>query len=63
METMDQLERNLTLAESFTPMTDEERLALFRDFISLVRPDNVPWKAADWHNPVEGAPRNRRLEL
>jgi len=27
METMAQLEQNLAIAESFTPMTDEERLA------------------------------------
>jgi aryl-alcohol dehydrogenase-like predicted oxidoreductase len=59
METMDQLERNLAVAESFTPLTDEERLAFFRDIIPLVRPDKMPWKATDWNNPTEWVPRNR----
>jgi aryl-alcohol dehydrogenase-like predicted oxidoreductase len=62
METMDQLEQNLAIAESFTPMTDEERLAFFRDIVSLVRPDKLPWKAADWNNPIEWAPRGRGLK-
>ncbi|MGD1994969.1 MAG: aldo/keto reductase, partial [Anaerolineae bacterium] len=39
METMAQLEQNLAIAESFTPMDDGERLAFFQDIISLVRPD------------------------
>lgn len=61
METMAQLEQNLAIAESFTPMTDEERLAFFRDLIPSVRPEKVPWKAADWDNPTEWAPRGRGL--
>jgi hypothetical protein len=40
------LEQNLAIAESFTPMTDEERLAFFQDIIHLVRPDKMPWKAS-----------------
>ena len=63
METMGQLEQNLAVAESFTPMADEERLAFFRDIISLVRPEKMPWKAADWDNPVEWAPRGRGMKL
>jgi aryl-alcohol dehydrogenase-like predicted oxidoreductase len=59
METMAQLEQNLAIAESFTPMTDEERLAFFRDIIPLVRPDKMPWKAADWDKPREWVPRGR----
>jgi predicted aldo/keto reductase-like oxidoreductase len=59
METMDQLEQNLAVAESFKPMTDEERLAFFRDIMPLVRPDKMPWKALDWDNPTEWVPRNR----
>ena len=62
METMAQLEQNLAIAESFTPMTDEERLAFLRDILPLVRPDNMPWKAADWDNPSEWTPRRRGLE-
>jgi len=58
METMAQLEQNLSIAESFTPMTDEERLTLFKDILPLVRPDKMPWKATDWNNPTEWVPRD-----
>ena len=59
METMAQLEQNLAIAESFSPLTDEERLAFFRDIIPLVQPEKVRWKAADWENPTEWISRNR----
>ena len=59
METMAQLEQNLAVAESFTPLSDEERLDFFREILPLVRPDKMPWKAADWENPTEWVPRNR----
>ena len=59
METMAQLEQNLTIAESFTPMTDSERLDFFKDIMPLVRPDKMPWKAADWSNPTQWVPRGR----
>jgi aryl-alcohol dehydrogenase-like predicted oxidoreductase len=59
MESMAQLEQNLAVAESFTPMTDAERLAFFRDIMPLVRPDKLPWKATDWDKPTEWVPRNR----
>jgi aryl-alcohol dehydrogenase-like predicted oxidoreductase len=57
METMAQLEQNLAIAESFTPMDDGERLAFFQDIISLVRPDRVRWKATDWDDPTEWVKR------
>ena len=57
METMEQLEQNLAVAESFTPMTDAERLDFFKDIIPLVRPDKMPWKAQEWNNPTEWIPR------
>ena len=60
MESMDQLEQNLAIAESFTPMTDEERLIFFKDIISLVRPEKIPWKAADWDNPTKWVSRDRK---
>ncbi len=60
MESMDQLEQNLAIAESFTPMTDEERLNFFKDIISLVRTEKIPWKAADWDNPTKWVSRNRK---
>jgi predicted aldo/keto reductase-like oxidoreductase len=59
MESMEQLEQNLAIAESFTPMTDDERLAFLKDIIHLARPDKMPWKAKDWNNPTEWTPRNR----
>jgi hypothetical protein len=61
METMTQLEQNLAIAESFTPMTDPERLAFFKDIIPLVQPDKMCWKATDWDNPTEWIPRRRGL--
>jgi len=60
MESMDQLEQNLAIAESFTPMTDEEQLNFFKDIISLVRPEKIPWKAADWDNPTKWVSRDRK---
>jgi len=59
METMEQLEQNLAIAESFEPLSDVERLAFFRDIIHLVEPEEMPWKAADWGDPVEWVPRGR----
>jgi len=59
MESMAQLEQNLAVAESFTPMTDAERLAFFNDVMPLVSPQKQPWKATDWGNPTEWVPRNR----
>jgi hypothetical protein len=61
METMAQLEQNLAIAESFQPMTDEERLAFFKDLMPLVSPQNLNWKATDWENPREWIPRRRGL--
>ena len=59
MESMAQLEQNLAIAESFVPLTDEERLAFFKDIIPLVRPEKMPWKATDWGNPTEWISRGR----
>jgi aryl-alcohol dehydrogenase-like predicted oxidoreductase len=61
METMEQLEQNLETAESFEPLSDKDRLAFFRDILPLVRPDKMPWKAAEWGKPNEWAPRGRGL--
>jgi uncharacterized protein len=52
METMEQLEKNLSVAENFRPLTDEERLELFREILPLVTPQKVMWKAEDWENPT-----------
>jgi aryl-alcohol dehydrogenase-like predicted oxidoreductase len=51
--TMDELEADLSVAENFVPMTGPERLAFFQEMLPLVKPENMPWKAADWGSPVE----------
>lgn len=53
VSSMQQLEQNLEIAESFTPMTDAERLAFFGDIIALVKPENMPWKSTAWNRPTE----------
>jgi aryl-alcohol dehydrogenase-like predicted oxidoreductase len=55
--TMEELEADLAVAESFTPMTGPERLAFFREVLPMVQPENMPWKATDWMNPTEWKPR------
>lgn len=55
--TMEQLEKDLAVAESFKPLSGPERLAFFREMLPLVTPENMPWKAADWSSPVEWKPR------
>jgi predicted aldo/keto reductase-like oxidoreductase len=61
METMEQLEQNLSIAENFTPFSDEERLAFFQDVIGLVEPKNLKWKSDDWDNPTAWIQRRRGL--
>lgn len=53
MESMKQLEKNLTVAESYRPLSDKERLQLFREVLPMVTPKGLPWKAEDWDNPRE----------
>ncbi|WP_127587312.1 aldo/keto reductase [Paenibacillus koleovorans] len=48
MESMEQLERNLAVAESFQPMTDIEKLEFFKEVIHLANPKVLKWKAVDW---------------
>jgi predicted aldo/keto reductase-like oxidoreductase len=59
MESVMQLEQNLKIAESYTPMTDAERLVFFRDILPLVRPEKMPWKTTSWEKPVEWIKRER----
>lgn len=58
METMEQLKINLKVAESYKPLTDAERLQLFKEILPRVTPENAAWKAEDWDNPVEWKKRN-----
>lgn len=53
MESMDQLTRNLAVAENFRPLGDEEKLAFFKEIIHLATPQVMKWKATDFLNPVE----------
>lgn len=45
--TSEQLNGDIDLAESYTPMTSLERLAFFRDILPMVTPRNMPWKSRD----------------
>jgi uncharacterized protein len=53
MESMKQLHRNLAVAEDYKPLSDGERLELFKEVLPMVKPATVPWKAEDWDNPVQ----------
>jgi hypothetical protein len=57
--TMEELEKDLEIAEDL-PVSGPERLAFFREMLPLVTPQNLPWKAGDWDNPVEWKPRVER---
>jgi uncharacterized protein len=45
---LEELERDLAVAEGFVPLDDDERQQLFRTVEPLVTPANVPWKTPDW---------------
>jgi hypothetical protein len=45
MESLEQLKKNLYAAEYYQPLSDEERLDLFREVLPLVTPKTMPWKA------------------
>ena len=53
MESMDQLKRNLAVAENFTPLGDEEKLEFFKEIVHLATPAVMRWKTTDYFNPVE----------
>lgn len=53
MESMEQLQKNLAVAEAYQPLGDGERLEFFKEVLPKVNPQFVPWKAEDWDNPVE----------
>jgi aryl-alcohol dehydrogenase-like predicted oxidoreductase len=52
MESMDQLKKNLAVAENYKPLNDEERLALYKEILPLVKPEFLPWKSDNWGNPT-----------
>jgi predicted aldo/keto reductase-like oxidoreductase len=53
MESMEQLQNNLSVAEDYQPLSDSERLELFKEVLPQVTPENVPWKAENWDDPAE----------
>lgn len=57
METMEQLEMNMAVAETFRPLTDTERLDLFKEVLPMVTPETAPWKAEAWNAPSQWAMR------
>jgi aryl-alcohol dehydrogenase-like predicted oxidoreductase len=61
VETLAQLQQNLAIAESFTPMTDEERLEFFKDIVHLVSPEKMFWKATGDKDQREWIPRRQGL--
>lgn len=57
MSSMEQLENNLRVANSFVPMTEIELLELAKIMIPMANPDILRWKAKDWDNQEEWAER------
>jgi uncharacterized protein len=55
MESMEQLERNLAVAENFVPLSDLERLELFREILPMVTPQHVNWKSDNYSAPTKWA--------
>ena len=55
--TMEELEKDLEIAEDFVPLSGPERLALFRGVLPLVTPQDMYWKATEWNNPIAWRPR------
>ncbi|MBP2671406.1 MAG: oxidoreductase [candidate division NC10 bacterium] len=53
MESMDQLKKNLAVAENFKPLSDVEKLELYREIVHLTTPEVMRWKTTDYFNPVE----------
>ena len=54
--TLEQLLFDLDVAEHFVPLSDPERLELFRRVLPMVRPDQMPWKSVAWRG-TEWSPR------
>lgn len=45
---LDELERDLLVAETFAPLEEPEKQAFFEQVQPLATPGNLPWKALDW---------------
>jgi uncharacterized protein len=53
MESMEQLKKNLAVAENYKPLDDVERLELYREILPKVTPENLPWKSNNWGQPSD----------
>ncbi len=60
MESMEQLQRNIAVAENFAPLTDAEKLAFYKEIIHLATPEVMRWKTQDYFNPVAWEKRAAR---
>jgi uncharacterized protein len=52
MESMEQLQKNLTVAENYQPLSDIERLELYQEVLHMVTPQSLPWKSNNWAQPT-----------
>ena len=52
MESMEQLQNNLAIAENFQPLSDAEKLELYQQVLPLVTPESLPWKSNNWAQPT-----------
>jgi hypothetical protein len=52
MESMEQLQNNLAIAENYQPLSDTERLELYQEVLPLVTPEYLPWKSNNWAQPT-----------
>ena len=49
--TLEELNKDIDLAENFVPMTDQEKLAALKEIMDKVKPANMAWKADGWVDP------------
>jgi len=54
MDSMEHLKEDLAIAARYRPLSDEERLELFKEVLPMVTPENVPWKASRWGDKTGG---------
>jgi hypothetical protein len=50
---MEQLQKNLAVAENYKPLNDIERLELYQEVLPKVNPAFLPWKSNNWMQPTE----------
>ena len=62
INSLDQLIQNISIAKSFMPMSDSERLQFMKEMVDLVEPKNLRWKASSWGKPEFWVPRNRNRQ-